>query len=83
VVAAHANETVKLLGPLGAEVMEVLWSAGEPMAVRAVMDRLNRGRADPLAYTTVSRAWCGKTNAGGAGLRVHGGGRGRGGAGGA
>jgi predicted transcriptional regulator len=52
-VAAHANETVKLLGPLGAEVMEVLWSAGEPMAVRAVLDRLNRGRAEPLAYTTV------------------------------
>jgi predicted transcriptional regulator len=53
VVVEHADETTKLLGPLGAEVMGVLWSAREPLAVRAVLDRLNRGRAVPLAYTTV------------------------------
>lgn len=52
-MAEQSNETAKLLGPLGAEVMEVLWSAREPVAVRAVLDRLNQGRAEPLAYTTV------------------------------
>lgn len=52
-MAEHASETARLLGPLGAEVMAVLWSAGEPLAVRAVLDRLNQGRAEPLAYTTV------------------------------
>lgn len=48
-----ADETTKVLGPLGARVMVVLWSAGEPVAVRAVLERLNRGRPEPLAYTTV------------------------------
>jgi predicted transcriptional regulator len=52
-VVEHADETARLLGPLGAEVMGVLWSAREPVTVRAVLDRLNRGRAEPLAYTTV------------------------------
>jgi len=33
--------------------MAVLWSAGEPLPVRAVLDRLNEGRRSPLAYTTV------------------------------
>src|SRR5437764_943035 len=33
--------------------MQVCWQAGEPMSVRAVLDVLNRGRAAPLAYTTV------------------------------
>jgi predicted transcriptional regulator len=52
-VTGRENEAAKLLGPLGAEVMEVLWSAREPVAVRAVLDRLNLGRTEPLAYTTV------------------------------
>jgi predicted transcriptional regulator len=52
-VSKRGNEAAKLLGPLGAEVMEVLWSAPEPLAVREVLDRLNRGRSEPLAYTTV------------------------------
>lgn len=43
----------KLLGPLGAEVMKVLWTVDEPLSVRAVLDRLNQGRPEPLAYTTV------------------------------
>jgi predicted transcriptional regulator len=52
-MATRANETTRLLGRLGAEVMEVLWSAGEALPVRAVLDRLNAGRPEPLAYTTV------------------------------
>lgn len=43
----------KVLGPLEAEVMRVAWSAREPLAVRAVQDRMNEGRTPPLAYTTV------------------------------
>jgi predicted transcriptional regulator len=30
-----------------------LWSARAPLPVREVLDRLNDGRAEPLAYTTV------------------------------
>lgn len=41
------------LGPLEAEVMAVLWSAPEPVSVREVAGRLNAGRGEPLAYTTV------------------------------
>lgn len=52
-MAEREQEIVKLLGPLGAEVMELLWSSREPQSVRAVLDRMNRGRAEPLAYTTV------------------------------
>ena len=33
--------------------MEVLWSAEEPLSVRHVLDALNHGRPEPLAYTTV------------------------------
>lgn len=49
----RVDELTRLLGPLGAEVMHVLWSAGQPTPVRAVLDRLNRDRREPLAYTTV------------------------------
>lgn len=52
-MATDANGIGKLLGPLGAEVMEVLWAAVEPLPVRAVLNRLNGGRSEPLAYTTV------------------------------
>jgi predicted transcriptional regulator len=41
------------LGPLEAEVMAVLWQADAPLSVRDVVERLNAGRAAPLAYTTV------------------------------
>jgi predicted transcriptional regulator len=41
------------LGPLEAEVMAVLWDAGVAVSVREVVERLNTGRATPLAYTTV------------------------------
>jgi predicted transcriptional regulator len=33
--------------------MEAVWAAGAPVSVREVMGRLNDGRAEPLAYTTV------------------------------
>jgi predicted transcriptional regulator len=52
-VDERGDQLTKLLGPLGAEVMRVLWSAGEPVSVRVVLDRLNHDRANPLAYTTV------------------------------
>ena len=41
------------LGPLEAEVMEILWRAKEPTTVREVLEQANRRRSDPLAYTTV------------------------------
>lgn len=40
-------------GPLESEVMDAIWRAGEPVAVREVVDELNKRRAKPLAYTTV------------------------------
>jgi predicted transcriptional regulator len=43
----------KVLGPLEAEVMHVLWAAHEPMSVRAVLNRLNEQHNPALAYTTV------------------------------
>src|SRR5260370_9347549 len=50
VKSAHARGG---FGPLEAEVMDVVWAAGAPVSVRDVMGRLNEGRAEPLAYTTV------------------------------
>ncbi|MGH2947827.1 MAG: BlaI/MecI/CopY family transcriptional regulator [Solirubrobacteraceae bacterium] len=46
------REPEKLLGPLEAEIMNVLWSAGGPMSVRDVLAELNESRSEPLAYTT-------------------------------
>lgn len=43
----------KVLGPLEAEVMRILWGARGPLSVRDVLDRLNRPRRSALAYTTV------------------------------
>src|SRR5205823_1990329 len=48
-----AREGTGLLGPLESEVMEVLWTAQEPLSVRTVLHRLNQGRRPALAYTTV------------------------------
>ena len=42
-----------VLGPLEAEVMAVLWEAGQPLLVRDVAAALNAGRKKALAYTTV------------------------------
>ena len=43
----------KLLGSLEAEVMRAVWAADGGVAVRDVLERLNRGLKEPLAYTTV------------------------------
>jgi predicted transcriptional regulator len=40
-------------GPLESEVMDVVWRAARPVAVRVVIDELNGSRPEPLAYTTV------------------------------
>jgi predicted transcriptional regulator len=48
-----SEDLSRVLGPLEAEVMRVVWPAGEPMGVRAVLDEMNTGRNPPLAYTTV------------------------------
>jgi predicted transcriptional regulator len=40
-------------GPLESEVMQAVWSAGGPVAVRKIFGDLNEHRAEPLAYTTV------------------------------
>jgi predicted transcriptional regulator len=40
-------------GPLEREVMDAVWAAVTPVSVREVVTRLNEGRSDPLAYTTV------------------------------
>src|SRR5438477_12344659 len=50
---AANSEGHGLLGPLESEVMHVMWAANEPLSVRTVLERLNRGRRPPLAYTTV------------------------------
>jgi predicted transcriptional regulator len=43
----------KDFGPLESEVMDAVWRAGRPVAVREVIDDLNGARSEPLAYTTV------------------------------
>jgi predicted transcriptional regulator len=43
----------KDFGPLESEVMDAVWRAGRPVAVREVIDDLNGSRSEPLAYTTV------------------------------
>lgn len=47
------DDATKGLGSLEAQVMQVLWAAREPLTVREVLERLNRGRRPTLAYTTV------------------------------
>jgi len=49
----ESPQTREDFGPLEGEVMEAIWEAGAPVAVRRVVDRLNDGRSAPLAYTTV------------------------------
>jgi predicted transcriptional regulator len=48
-----SEDLSRVLGPLEAEVMQVLWPAGKPLGVRPVLDVMNEGRTPPLAYTTV------------------------------
>lgn len=42
----------RVLGPLEAEVMKIIWKAGEPISVRELLGKLNEGRKPELAYTT-------------------------------
>lgn len=42
-----------IAGPLERVIMEALWDAGEPLLVRAVMERVNARAGKPSAYTTV------------------------------
>lgn len=42
----------RVLGPLGAAVLRVLWASGEA-TVGGVLEALNADRRRPLAYTTV------------------------------
>jgi predicted transcriptional regulator len=43
----------EVLGPLEAEVMKIVWASDQPVPVRAILERLNHGRRQQLAYTTV------------------------------
>jgi predicted transcriptional regulator len=52
-MAPRRDRQDKGLGPLEGEVMKQMWAAGEPLSVRQLLERLNEGRAKPLAYTTV------------------------------
>jgi predicted transcriptional regulator len=49
----RAERSAGLLGPLESEVMTALWAQSEAVTVREVLELVNRGRAQPLAYTTV------------------------------
>ena len=48
-----SSQLSRMLGTLGAEVLETLWDAPRPLTVREVQERLNRARPEPLAYTTI------------------------------
>lgn len=48
-----ASDLERVVGPLEAAVLEALWAQATPVGVREVLERLNEGRAQPLAYTTV------------------------------
>jgi predicted transcriptional regulator len=52
-MAGRPKKTAVGFAPLEAEVMDAVWQAGDAVPVRAVLDTLNAGRAEPLAYTTV------------------------------
>lgn len=45
------HQRTNSLGPLEAVIMERLWAGGRPMAVREVLEELQRNRS--VAYTTV------------------------------
>ena len=52
-MAGRRDDLEKLLGPLEAEVVRAAWTAGEPVTVRQLLDRVNNRRSPRLAYTTV------------------------------
>lgn len=52
-MATVGDDVEKVLGSLEAAIMKVMWAARSPLAVRDVLERLNRRRSPQLAYTTV------------------------------
>lgn len=52
-MASKADSGNHGFGPLEAEVMRAVWAASGSVSGREVVGRLNEGRAEPLAYTTV------------------------------
>jgi predicted transcriptional regulator len=52
-MAKSPDELERLLGPLEADVVRAAWAAGGPVSVRDLLDRINKRRRKPLAYTTV------------------------------
>lgn len=48
-----AERDGRTLGSLESETMNVLWRNEDGLTVREVLERVNAGRAQPLAYTTV------------------------------
>lgn len=52
-MAATAANGSSGFGPLESQVMRVVWAADGSVSVREVVELLNAGRPEPLAYTTV------------------------------
>lgn len=52
-MAGRPKKTSSGFAPLESEVMDAVWTAGDPVSVRVVLDTLNEHRGEPLAYTTV------------------------------
>ena len=52
-MAPRKPEGKPVLGPLEAELMDLVWKADRPVAVRELHEKLNHGRQPELAYTTV------------------------------
>ncbi len=52
-MAGRPKKTSGGFAPLESEVMDAVWAASNPVAVRTVLDALNELRPEPLAYTTV------------------------------
>lgn len=51
-MARREGKGERVLGPLEAEVMKIVWAAKRPLSVRELLDKLNQGRKPELAYTT-------------------------------
>lgn len=51
-MARPENRKERVLGPLEAEVMKIIWKSGGPITVRELLYKLNKARKPELAYTT-------------------------------
>lgn len=52
-VAGRPKRAAAGFAPLESAVMNAVWASDDPVSVREVLDSLNQGRTEPLAYTTV------------------------------